>query len=228
MNAVCCLIITCCMCVCVCLRQWRPSSLRWRLRTTDTLWPSPASSASSAPPVLRWTREGERSLQHYDMTALLAQSITQLSARVSKWCNRFKSIWQKQTSEQVWPTAAHSVSIQHLHRHSKRVLVSVRDRITVPVSLLQWASMSLWPTSCWPRRLTEWKLLLCAPTSWTQACLKAARYGMSSKHPHSFLLIEWFRPRQEYSTKPGNIWTHQIPFNLLYICFKNASKVLHF
>lgn len=55
------------------------------------------------------------------------------------------------------------------------------DRITVRASLLRWASMSLWLTNCWQRRLTGWRRLWCAPTSWTRECLKAARYGMSTQ-----------------------------------------------
>lgn len=91
----------------VCLRQWRHSSLRWRPRIMDTSWPSPVSSASSAPLVSRWPRKGDASLHHEDMTASLCQFFHCFFAWVSKWSNKLK----KEQTDKVWQIENYTVTI---------------------------------------------------------------------------------------------------------------------
>lgn len=112
---------------------------------------------------------------------------------------------QKQQTDQVWYIV--KLFCKYLTLDTVNELWFSCDRITVPVSLLQWASMSLWPTSCWLRRLKEWRRLSCAPTSWTRACLKAARYGMSTKCSHTVIGFwkDWFRPSKEKRAPNLNI-----------------------
>lgn len=90
------------------------------------------------------TARVEVNQQGVNITASGSNYLTQFSTRVYDLCNKLKWLSHKQQPEKLLEISI-SYYILYLKRLCKYVLMCVLfDRITVPASLLQWVSTSLW------------------------------------------------------------------------------------